>query len=157
MLLNAKKKGRDKMIKTFRGMLQDGTQDRIRLSTIQGKVGYQITKMQIMPYDPTGDVLEVVIKIYKESQSSIDDKIDFTDSKLLAAAYIENHDDPSAAFGDFTSAVIFDNEIINQDIYITSAADSASSGVSYYLELEIIPLTELGAEYTTVKDLRVNA
>ena len=142
------------MIKTFRGLLADGGQDRIRLQTIKGKVGYRIVKFQVMPYDPAADVMEAVLKVYKSSQSAIDNKIDFTDSELLAAAYIENHDDPSAAFGNFTNAVIFDQEIFNQDIYITSSPGTATSGVSYYLELEVIPLDDAGAEYTTLKDMR---
>jgi len=32
------------VVKTFRGLLADGGQDRIRLSTIKGKVGYKIAK-----------------------------------------------------------------------------------------------------------------
>jgi len=142
------------VVKTFRGLLADSTQDRIRLSTIKGKVGYRIAKFQVMPYDPAADVMEAVLKMYKSSQSSLDNKIDFTDSDLLAAAYIENHDDPSAAFGNFTNAVIFDQEIFNQDIYITSSPGTATSGVNYYLELEVIPLDDKGAEYMTIKDLR---
>jgi len=40
------------MIKTFRGLLADGGQDRIRLSTIKGKVGYKIAKFEGFPNTP---------------------------------------------------------------------------------------------------------
>ena len=35
-------------IKTFRGLLEDGAQERIRLETLDGKTGYRINKFQIM-------------------------------------------------------------------------------------------------------------
>ena len=146
------------MIKTFRGILADGTQQRVRLSTKKGKIGYRIIKFQIMPYDPTVDNLEVVQKIYKVKQVSQDAKIDFSDGNLLAAAYIENHDGVSTSFADFTNAVIFDREIFNQDIYITSDAGSgsASSGVNYYLELEMETLSDNAAAVSTLRDIRLN-
>jgi len=154
MLLNAKKKGSDKMIKTFRGLLADGGQDRISLGTIQGKVGYKIVKFQLMiPSPGTSDNVQVV-KIYTVSQSSIVDTIDLTESNLLAAGYAGDDDDPR---GLGRVAVIFDNEIFNQDIFISHKAHSGSGGCNYYIELEVIPLSEQGAEYTTIKDLRANA
>jgi len=42
----------------------------------------------------------------------------------------------------------------NQDIYITHSNSAGSAAINYYFELEIIPLDDKGAEYTTVKDLR---
>ena len=44
----------------------------------------------------------------------------------------------------------------NQDIFVSNVAGAgqASTGVNYYLELEVIPLDEAGAEYTTLKDMR---
>jgi hypothetical protein len=36
------------MIKTYKGMLADGGQDKIRLRTLKGEVGYQITKFRLM-------------------------------------------------------------------------------------------------------------
>jgi len=142
------------VVKTFRGLLADGGQDRIRLSTIKGKVGYQITKFQLMPYvyGAGSGELESVVKIYKSSTTP-SEHIDFTDSNLLGAAIINNASNanqyPSVL------ATVFDNEIVNQDIYVTHKnqhADAAS--VSYYIELEVIPLDDAGAEYTTLKDMR---
>jgi len=138
------------MIKTFRGQLANAGQDRIRLQTIKGKVGYKIVKFQCMQ-DGFGNS-EMILKIYKQSQSSIDSVINFTDSDLLAACMISGSSGAEAYPEDVT--IIFDSEIFNQDIYISAAASSSPDPTNYYLELEVIPLDDAGAEYTTLKDLR---
>jgi len=138
------------VVKTYRGALKDGAQDKIRLQTIKGKVGYQIRAFRLFP--PTGDSnIEATVKIYKTEQSTIDNTVNFTDSNLLAAAM----------FTDTTSAnypaefhVIFDNEIFNQDVFITHSDPVMTAKVNYYIELEIIPLDDANAEYTTLKDMR---
>jgi len=122
------------MIKTFRGALKDGAQDQIRLQTIKGKVGYQIRAFRLFP--PTGDSnIEATVKIYKTEQSTIDNTV-------ASANYpAEFH-------------VIFDNEVFNQDIFIGNSDPVMTAKVNYYIELEVIPLDDAGAEYTSVKDLR---
>jgi len=139
------------MIKTFRGRLADGGQDRIRLQTIKGKVGYRITKLAVMGPDGS-EAIDSVLKIYKEEQSAVDNIINFTDTSLLAAAVISQ----SSAATNYPEdvSVIFDQEIFNQDIYITLKGAGQSAKVNYYLELEVIPLDDAGAEYTTLKDMR---
>jgi len=142
------------VVKTFRGMLLDGGQDRIRLQTIKGKVGYRIVKLELIPYNPGSQAGENTIGIWKSSTaaSAATKYIDFTDSDLLAAGYIQNG---ASNTEEMTITIIFDKEIFNQDIYITSeVADTASAGNNYYLELEVIPLDDAGAEYTTLKDMR---
>jgi len=140
------------MIKTFRGLLADGGQDRIRLQTIKGKVGYKIVKYQLMVTSPGSADVENCVKIFKESQGTPDNLINFTDSTLLAAGY--TMDSGSIANTRLPSTVIFDNEVFNQDIFITNFAASGSAACNYYLELEVIPLDDAGAEYTTLKDMR---
>jgi len=140
------------VVKTFRGLLVDGGQDRIRLQTIKGKVGYRIAKFEVIDQSPGTNALESVVKIYKSSQSSIDAIVDFTDSDLLAMAYFTNNTSTNYASG---LDIIFDNEIFNQDIYISSKdATGNANAMNYYLELEVIPLDDKGAEYTTIKYLR---
>ena len=142
------------MIKTFRGKLEDGAQDRIRLATIQGKVGYRISKFQIVEEAPgAGSGRESVVKIYNTEQSTIDGTVDFTDPTLLGVAWqtqIRNLY-PSA------EGIIFDTEIFNQDIYVTNVDVDGSHAMNYYIEVEAIPLTDMQAEYTTIKDLRANS
>ena len=140
------------MIKTFRGLLADGGQDRIRLQTIKGKVGYRIVKFQVIPYNPEGAGGEFTVKIFKSEQATLDDNINFTDSDLLGAGFFSS----SNASQNYPQDVhiIFDNEIFNQDIYVSALDSDGSSSLNYYLELEVIPLDDAGAEYTTLKDMR---
>jgi len=140
------------MIKTFRGLLADGGQDRIRLQTIKGKVGYKVKQFVAIGAAPGTIDIESVFKIYKTDQSgAINGLINFTDSDLLGVSYWKEgnslNETPS-------NSIIFDNEIFNQDIYVTYEDVAGSSAANYYLELEVIPLDDAGAEYTTLKDLR---
>ena len=154
MPLNAKKKGRDKMIKTFRGLLASGGQDQIRLSTIKGTVGYQIVKFELLPNAPGTVSQESIAKVYSDEQTTVDAVIDFSDNTLLAAVFYSDGADnyPGA------TVIILDNMVFNQDIYIThSDVAGGASPCNYYIELEVIPLTDQGAEYTTIKDLRSKA
>ena len=143
------------VVKTFRGLLAHGGQDQIRLQTIKGKVGYKIIKFQLMSNDygtASADIQHSLVKITKERLTTINEVLDFTESRLLAAAvYERNTSSNTTRFN-----TIFDNEIFNQDIFI-SHNDSSSGGdepVNYYLELEVIPLTDSDAEFTTLKDIR---
>jgi len=143
------------MIKTYRGLLADGGQDRIRLQTIKGKVGYKIIKFEGIPNLPGTTDYESTLQIWKTFQSSISTTtatVNFTDSDLLGAFY-----DASTASLTYASngrRVIFDNEVFNQDIYITHTNNANAYAFNYYIELEVIPLDDAGAEYTTLKDLR---
>lgn len=143
------------MIKTFRGLLADGGQDHIRLQTIKGKVGYRIVKFQLFPNQPGHTVnYESVIQIFTHKQSTVPVSgatVDFTDSTLLAAAYYQdNNNDAYPSSLD----VVFDKVTFNQDIYLTLTDNSSGNFMNYYLELEVIPLDDAGAEYTTLKDMR---
>jgi len=140
------------MIKTFRGMLADNGQDRIRLSTIKGKVGYRIVKFQVVGHDPQAKSSESVLKIYKTEQTTPDGLIDFTDSDLLGMGIFKNY---LGVDYQIISTILFDTEMFNQDIYITHTDEAGTTQpCNYYLELEVIPLDDAGAEYTTLKDMR---
>ena len=139
------------MIKTFRALLADGGQDRIRLSTIKGKVGYKIVKFQLIQEEPGQGSVESTVKIYKIEQTTIDNNVNFTDGDLLGAALYQARD---GAFG-FVD-IVFDNEIFNQDIYVTHEETDGSAACNYYLELEVIPLDDKAAEYTILKNIRTH-
>jgi len=139
------------VVKTFRGVLAHGGQDRIRLSTIKGKMGYKIVKFEVIDTVPGTANVECVTKIYKTQQTTVDGGVNFTDSDLLAVNY---YTEASSVNVPGFAAVIFDNEIFNQDIYVTYTEGSTNIAGNYYIELEVIPLDDKGAEYTTIKDLR---
>ena len=139
------------MIKTYRGNLADGGQDRIRLKTLKGEIGYKIIKFQAFPIDCNED-METSVKIYKLKQSSIDANFDFTDGDLLAAAMYSQHSDAHANSEDLV--VFFDNEIFNQDIYITNKGVTYTKNINYYLELEQVKLNENESTMATLQSLR---
>jgi len=139
------------MIKTFRGLLDSDGQDHIRLSTIKGKVGYRIVKCELLPKNFGTADYEAVVQIWKTEQTTPTNVIDFADTNLLGAACWSGATNVTGEVSGLN--VMFDTEIFNQDIYIT-LKDTQSGKMNYYLELEVIPLDDKGAEYTTVKDLR---
>jgi len=79
--------------------------------------------------------------------------VDFSDNTLLAAAQLGIH----ANFGVYplSTIVIFDNEIFNQDIYVTHENDHADNApCNYYIELEQIKLDLSESTVATLKDVR---
>jgi hypothetical protein len=143
------------MIKTFRGLVAHGVQDTILLHTNDGSTGYRIVKFEVIAKEPGVHDEEVVMKIYKVSQSSIDAVIDFSDNTLLAACFWQTGTAPTKTGA---TAVIFDQETFNQDIYITSSDVGANAvSLNYYIELEQIKLDINSNTVATLKDMRNTA
>ena len=139
------------MIKTFRGLLEDQEQDRIRLSTKKGKVGYKILKFQIIPKNAGTADIEASMKIFKITQTAITGSFDLSDGNLLGGAFFSIKDNSF-----FNEVIIFDQEVFNQDIYITHYDSSTGQGMNYYLELETINMTDNAAAVSTLRDIRLN-
>jgi hypothetical protein len=139
------------MIKTFRGLLEDQSQAKIRLSTKKGKIGYRINKFQIIPKNAGTADIEASLKIFKVVQTSITGSFDLSDGNLLAGAFFSIKDNSF-----FNEVVIFDKEVFNQDIYITHYDSSTGQGMNYYLEVETISLTDNAAAVSTLRDIRLN-
>ena len=139
------------MIKTFRGLIADDAQDTIVLHTNDGSTGYRIVKFQVMGITEN-EIYESTIKIYKTDQTgSIDANVDFSDNHLLGAI-LYGDTGGSSIFSQQT--VIFDNEIFNQDIYVTYKSIAAASDMNYYIELEQIKLDLSASTVATLKDIR---
>jgi len=138
------------VIKTFRGQMVADAQDTIVLHTNDGRTGYRIVKFQILPRDIGTQAGEHVVQIWKVEQTSISAGIDFSDNTLLAAA-VFLHEANTYYPHDFYS--IFDQEIFNQDIYITHT-DTQSNVVNYYIELEQVDLDLNESTVATLKDIR---
>jgi len=139
------------MIKTFRGLMADGAQDTINLHTNNGKTGYRIVKFQLMGRTPGSMTIEAVVKIYTKLQSTIDHTVDFSDPTLLGAGYYI--DNSSVVYGQWET-VIFDNQIFNQDIFITHLDNSGGEFINYYIELEQISLDLNEATVATLQSIR---
>ena len=140
------------MIKSFRGKLEHTQQERIRLSTKKGKIGYRIIKFELMGGNPGVGHQEGSVKIFKVRQSSVTSTIDFSDGNMLAAGYYQDHHEVSYPA---SLDVIFDKEIFNQDIYITNYSTDGSDHMNYYMELETMPLTDNAAAVSTLRDIRL--
>ena len=141
-------------IKSFRGLIADDSVDTITLHTNTGSTGYKIKKLQIITNTPgAGSDYESCIKIYKIPQTvaSVDGVVDFSDNTLLAVAYMSGD---SASVTAVQETIIFDNEIFNQDIFITHKESSGSQACNYYIELEIIKLDLTENTVATLKDIR---
>jgi len=140
------------MIKTFRGLIANGAQDTIVLHTNDGEMGYKIVKFEIIGPEPGQDHMENIVKIYKVSQLTIDNAVDFSDNTLLGVAYLT---DNAGEQYPLASTVIFDQEIFNQDIYVTHIDVGAyARACNYYIELEQIKLDVNASTVATLKDIR---
>jgi hypothetical protein len=138
---------------SYRGKLPIGEQDRIRLRTITGKTGYKIVKFQVVSTTAGAANSELIGQIFKTDQTgSVTSTIDFSKSDLLAVS--QYHDANSTSYG-FTEQFIFDNEIVNQDIFVNITDISGSTApANYYIELEVMKLTDVEATNITLKSLR---
>tara|TARA_Y100000310_G_C19948869_1_gene475910 strand:+ start:18 stop:461 length:444 start_codon:yes stop_codon:yes gene_type:complete len=140
---------------SFRGILDMGVPQKIKLSTLNGKTGYKIKNFQTMSESPGVGNMETVTKIYSKQQTDFPATVDFTEGDLLGVLYYQ--DNEGEHYSD-SSTIIFDNEIFNQDIFIY--AEDASSGtkkMNYYIELETMSLTDIQATQLTLKNLRTIA
>tara|TARA_Y100001973_G_C4922550_1_gene197080 strand:+ start:24 stop:473 length:450 start_codon:yes stop_codon:yes gene_type:complete len=143
-------------IKSFRGLIADGAIDTISLHTNDGSTGYKITKFQLMGHEPGNNSrgsYEHVVKIFKipQAEGSATAIVDFADNTLLAAGLCFGNTSPQ--FNDTTS-ILFDNEIFNQDIFITHVDEDAATPVNYYIELEVVKLAIDENTVATLKDIR---
>ena len=139
-------------IKTFKGMLPIGEQEKIHLSTNNGLIAYKINKFQILPKRP-GTNSELIGQIFTTDQTGkIDDFVDFSDTNFLAAAYYK---EGSGTAEGFQTKVVFDKETFNQDIfvYITNPA-GGTDPCNFYIELEQFDIDINTSTYHTLKNIR---
>lgn len=138
--------------------MTDASQTRISLRTSDGKTGYRIVKFQTMPKEPHNKTQESVIKVHKaevRDPSLITGVVDFSDLNLLAVAIFKQHD--TASITSFVDAVVFDNEIFNQDIFITNYDAATGESMNFYLELEVIELGPIEQTIATLQSIRSSA
>jgi len=131
----------------------DGGQDTIVLHTNDGSTGYRIVKFRTIAAAPGSTSSVNVTKIYKVSQSSssIVATIDFSDQTLLGVSI--NTGPTNFDFG-LDERVAFDQEIFNQDIYISQKDVKTGESINYYIELEQVKLDLNESTVATLKDIR---
>ena len=139
-------------ILSYRGLLEDGGQYTILLSTKKREIVYRLIKFKLLPHTP-GDVnQDSTVKIFTVEQAAAVQTINFSETTLLGAATYGS-DDATYSNND-SRAVIFDNVIINQDIFVTHKDQASSESINYYMELEVIKLSEHDAMVTTIQSIR---
>ena len=142
------------MIKSFRGLIADGEQQRIRLSTNQGLIGYTIKKFELFPQKPGQESVESTVLLWTEEQdtpSTTAVTVDFNAPQLLAAACFH---DSSSESNLNPLYVVFDNVTFNQDIFVTHTDTNSAIPINYYIELEQRKLDLNEATVATLKDMR---
>ena len=132
-------------------MMKSDQVDTIPLSTRNGSTGYKITKMQVISGNPVSENDRWVVKIYSVPQTTPDVLVDFSDQTLLAVGVFSSHSSSQTYPEDMT--IVFDNNVFNQDVYITAKAESGTN-VNYYIEMEQIKLDLNENTVATLKDIR---
>ena len=144
-------------IKSFRGSMAPGEQQKISLSTNNGVIGYKITKISTISTAPGTTSHENVLKIFSIDQlisatNPTTATIDFSDQTLLGVSYFK---ETATTTTPYDMVVIFDNVVFNQDIYLTMQdARGETATVNYYIELEQIKLDLNENTVATLKDIR---
>jgi len=140
-------------IKTFKGKLPIGTEEKIHLSTRDGMTGYRIKSFEVLPGRPGQDSVELIGQIYLTSKTTnISTTIDFSQADLLGFAYYE---DNGANTTPASINRIFDKETFNQDIFVNiTDASGGTDPANFYIELEQFKLDLNTSTYHTLKNIR---
>ena len=146
-------KGTGKM-HSFRGLLADGGQDKIRIQGATGEIAWKITKFELFPYNPGTAQSESTVSIYREEQSSVPTAtatVDFDNDELLAAAFYSK----SASVSEAISLVtVFDNALFVRNIYVSHTEVGSVHPVNYYIELEEVKVSAAGMAQLSVAAAR---
>ena len=139
------------IIKSFRGRLKSDGQEKIHLSTNDGRTGYKIRKLEAMPVTPDASH-ESVIKVFSVEQDTVTTEIDFSSQILLGAVWYAFEGSGS---GDATGYMkqVFDNVTFNQDIFVTLKCGQGKD-MNYYIELEQFELTLNEQTVATLANIR---
>jgi len=149
-------KGTGKM-HSFKGLLVDGGQQKIRIQDSVGAIAWRITKFQVMQTEPGQATVEHTLKIYREEQTTIDNAVNFADDELLGMAYYTTSQYPESSSGGYNT-VIFDNALFVRNIWVTHEDTQATPGASanYYIELEEVKVSAAGMAQLAVASARRN-
>ena len=128
------------MIKSFKGRLPNLGQDQIHLAGGDTNTGYRIHKFEIIGQSPFFAESEAVMKIYTVKQSSVDSNVDFRDETLLGVSIATNN--TANPVDSAYKAVIFDQDVVNQDLYVTYKTNQGSEKCNYYIELEEVKMKD---------------
>jgi len=139
---------------SFRGLLADGGQDKIRIEGATGQIAWRISKFEIFPNLPGTEASESTIQIWREEQDTISSDtatVDFKNDELLAASFLglgSNAKETSAV------VTIFDNALFVRNIYTTHTNTDGTGSCNYYIELEEVKVSAAGMAQLAVAAAR---
>jgi len=139
---------------SFRGLLADGAQDKIRIQGATGEIAWRITKFQVMSNSPVSGDHVGITKIWREEQATAAitaTTIDFDNDELLGCALWTQGNlltEPQSA------TIIFDNALFVRNIWVTAVDIDASIGINYYIELEEVKVSAAGMAQLAVAAAR---
>ena len=137
-------------VHSFRGILADSEERKIRIQGPVGAIAWRVTKFQIITKAPGTATLMHVVKIYRETQSSITGTVDFSDAELLGCAANQG-----LQAGNSDIQIIFDNDIFVRNIFVSAKEIVGASGeVNYYIELEEVKVSKAGMAQLAVAAAR---
>jgi len=136
---------------SFRGLLADGGQDKIRIEGATGEIAWRITKFALIGKTPGSMTIEGVVKVYREEQTTVDGDVNFKDNELLAAGY---YVDNTSAGSPGYETIIFDNSLFNRNIWVTGFDASVGETINYYIELEEVKVGAAGMAQLAVAAAR---
>jgi len=137
-------------VHSFRGLLTDGDQRKIRIQGSVGAIAWRISKFEVLGPNAATNMRQV-IKIYREEQGTVDTIINFDDDELLGAAVLEDYDALATAVA---TSVIFDNNLFVRNIWVTSQGHTDTPSTNYYIELEEVKVSKAGMAQLAVAAAR---
>jgi len=137
-------------VHSFRGLLTDGDQRKIRIQGSVGAIAWRISKFEVLGPNAATNIRQV-IKIYREEQGTADTIINFDDDELLGAAVLEDYDALATAVA---TSVIFDNNLFVRNIWVTSKGHTDTPSTNYYIELEEVKVSKAGMAQLAVAAAR---
>jgi len=141
-------------VHSFRGLLADGKQQKIRIQGPVGAVAWRITKFEIFPNLPGTSASESTIQIWREEQDSVSSDtatVDFSNEELLAASFLgvgTNSKESSSV------VTIFDNALFVRNIYVAHTNTDGTDTCNYYIELEEVKVSAAGMAQLAVAAAR---
>jgi len=141
-------------VHSFRGMLEDTGQRKIRIQGPVGDRAWRVTKFQTVSNQNTAGGVsgEHWVMIWREEQATVSSttpNINFENDELLGVNW-----SPNNAERPFANAIIFDNALFSRNIYVTHMDIGGSESCNYYIELEEVKLTKAGMAQLAVAAAR---
>ena len=134
-------------MKSFKGQLDDVDQEQIYLAGGADDIGYRIRKFQAMPKTPGLAVGEHTLQLFKVKQTTPSNEVDFGTDDLLGVVSLSTHSGNLL----YNEVIIFDNEVINQDLFITHVDNAGANPCNYYIELEEVKMSNPEAAVVNYK------